>query len=372
MKNTDESLLRSVEGFYDAAMGAVSWNEALESLAAATGSRIGQLVGLGPEIGIQFNWMSGEGAGLGAELFNTHADDPAINPFVRGGSECPVLSVAASADFISREERRQNEFLQTHAKRWDIPHICLSPLFRQNDSQLGLAVLRSKRQGEITADQRRTFATIAPHVQAAVRLQLSIEHSGSLSMARALEALSVTAFVCDRRGEVRAMTPAAQQLLDAGKYLRLCERQLHASSRFESQVLRQSIDRAAAGIPLTGPSAATTLTVGQGTAQPRLLEVLPLPARTDGFSFEPRVLVVVKHAPQPRQCDRQRLQDAFGLTPSEAEVALGLMQGLSAADIARERRAALGTVRKQIRAVCEKMDCHRQGEIIAKLPVLLG
>ena len=59
------------------------------------------------------------------------------------------------------------------------------------------------------------------------------------------------------------------------------------------------------------------------------------------------------------------LQRLFQLTPAEARIAQGLANGMSLAEIAREQRAHLQTVRKQLKAVFAKTGTHRQAQCVA-------
>jgi DNA-binding CsgD family transcriptional regulator len=61
----------------------------------------------------------------------------------------------------------------------------------------------------------------------------------------------------------------------------------------------------------------------------------------------------------------KRLNEVFGLTPSEAAVALLIGNGRSPADIAGERQVSVDTVRSQLKAVSAKLGCSRQAEIAA-------
>src|SRR5690606_21980999 len=96
-------------------------------------------------------------------------------------------------------------------------------------------------------------------------------------------------------------------------------------------------------------------------------EVLSVPQRENSFCFEPRALVVVRSAPPDPDRMRILLRAAYGLTTAEVEVALGLAEGQSPESIAALRNASVATVRKQIRFIYDKLDVHRQSELIARI-----
>jgi len=368
MVRSDEQWLSVVDAFQMAAVTGDGWYAALEALANATGSRAGELIGLGSKNTVPFNWVTDLGQDWVADFIAVGGGDPAVNPFVRHGSQLSPLQVKASGDFVTPEERRTNPFLTEHMGSYDIPYICLTPLVKDADGLVGLAVMRSARQGEIERAERDAFASIAPHVRAAVRTQMALEHQGPALLAGAMEALSLAAFVCDGKGAVRAFTPAAEALVTGKSGLRLSQGRLQAASLAESKALGDAIERAAGGLLRPGAPLVETVVVRDKTGStPLALEVIALPRSALDFSFGARVLVI---APAPEQRGRRRetiLRAGFALTAAEAQVALALAEGKTPERIAAERKVALGTVRAQIKAVYAKLHVNRQVELTAKV-----
>lgn len=368
MIRSDEQWLTLADALQTAAVTGTGWDSALHSLAHATGSRCGQLIGLGSANTVPFNWVTDLGPQWAEEFIADGGADPAINPIVRFGASIPELKIAASGEFITPEERRRNPFLVGHMRRYDIHHVCLTPLVREEGMLIGLAVLRSKRQGEISRRERTVFASIAPHVRAAVRTQIALEHQGAKLLAGAMEALSIPAFVCDANGRVRALTPAAEALVTNHSGLRLKEGRLRALRPDDDTMLSRAIDRAVAGLRRPGPPATQTVVVhGAFGAQPVALEVVALPSAPFQFGFVPRVLVI---APRREDSSKRRaaiLRAAYGLTPAETEVALQLAAGNTAERISADRNVALGTVRVQIKAIQRKLNVRRQVELVAAI-----
>lgn len=366
MLQHDEDWLAIADAFNAAAVGAGSWLDALSGLARATGSRGGQLVGFGSEKAMPFNWATGVGKEWGDDFLAHGGTDPSINPNVRAGASVAPLKVLASADYVSHEQRRGCAFLQDFAHVHDTPYICLTPLIKDQTTHIGLAVLRSHRQGEITARQRALFSTIAPHVRAAVKTQMALEHQGALLVAGALEALSLTVFVCDGLGMVKAMTPSAESLAQANGPLRLKHGLLGTASAAETQALTRAIGAASGGLVRPGAPLANTVIV-QGGGKPMVLDILPMPRREHALGFEARALVVVRGG----QCNPQRmkglLQMVYRLTEAEADVALWLAEGRTPEAIAAARNTTVGTTRMQIKAIYAKLGVHRQSELVSRL-----
>ena len=91
-----------------------------------------------------------------------------------------------------------------------------------------------------------------------------------------------------------------------------------------------------------------------------------LARKTDGLE---RHLVIVTFEPLERNSEmaQRRLADKAGLTAAEREVLALLLDGGSTKLIARRRGSTVNTVRSQIAANLDKMGCHSQLELVAKL-----
>jgi len=82
-----------------------------------------------------------------------------------------------------------------------------------------------------------------------------------------------------------------------------------------------------------------------------------------GLSDGPLMLVALSR--DEAKADRaQSLRRRFGLTSSEAEVALGLGTGLTLREIADHRGTSLHTVRDQLKAALSKTGTRRQVELV--------
>jgi DNA-binding CsgD family transcriptional regulator len=61
------------------------------------------------------------------------------------------------------------------------------------------------------------------------------------------------------------------------------------------------------------------------------------------------------------------LRQAFGLTPAEARLAVGLAAGRDLTEIAHAFGVEVGTARTQLKSIFAKTGSHRQGELVALL-----
>ncbi|HEY0635434.1 MAG TPA: hypothetical protein VGE00_08630, partial [Gammaproteobacteria bacterium] len=191
MVRDDTHWLSIIDRFTAAALDGIGWQEALTALAAATGSRTAQLCGEVTTGAAEFNFITEFDPAALAEMPDAGAGDPSLNTRLQVGARLPVLQVFADGDFLSKEARRANRFYSDFSVRYDIPFSCQTSVVKANGAWIGLAVIRSRRQGEIGARERALFASIAPHVRAAVQTHLALEQQGALLLAGALERISL-------------------------------------------------------------------------------------------------------------------------------------------------------------------------------------
>jgi DNA-binding CsgD family transcriptional regulator len=78
-------------------------------------------------------------------------------------------------------------------------------------------------------------------------------------------------------------------------------------------------------------------------------------------------LLFIRAAGSKRVPSARRIAALHPVTRSESEICHYLSRGMAADDIARTRNVAPSTVRQQIKAVMSKLDCHKQGELVAYL-----
>lgn len=343
-----------------AAVGHLGWDVALGALAGATGSKAGELIGLGNAPFQIITEISPEQMDC---FIAANGHDPLINSRVRIGMRAPTMKLLDEADFDTAGDRRRHRDYGEVIRSLDIPFAQLTILQRTPEVTLGLTLLRTERAGAMPEPQKRLLQAAAPHVVSAVRLHMAAEGRAMDLTAAGFQQTHHAAFVLDRAGRLRAWSALADRLLQAGD-LRLKDGRLWGRDAADLQLAR-AIERArrVRDVSDIAPQAVLT-TDANGLAYP--LEVMPLPSR-HGFDFEAGVIVL---ASPPRAIDARVTQVAasiFGLTRAEAAVAGLLIAGLAAAEIAHRQGVGIGTIRTHIRRLFDKTGTRNQVGLIAAL-----
>jgi DNA-binding CsgD family transcriptional regulator len=98
--------------------------------------------------------------------------------------------------------------------------------------------------------------------------------------------------------------------------------------------------------------------------RPLVLHVIPI---GDSSAFGPRTIIIMVDLDDTPRPMPDTLQKIFGLTPTEAKLAIEIACGKSLDDIAKEHRTSIATVRKHLASLFAKTHTHRQADLMALL-----
>ncbi|ESQ91528.1 hypothetical protein ABAC460_05965 [Asticcacaulis sp. AC460] len=365
MSISEAAVAATIESFQSAALGG-SWMSALENLAAATHSHAGQLIGLGDNAAVPFNWLSGLPPQAIPEFVLAGGGDVRVNSRVRIGSRAAELQVLNEDAFTTAEDCRRNPDFGAWIKTYEVEITCLSPLLRQDDMLVGMAVGRSESLGLYDDEEKRAYAAIAAHARAAVRTQMAIEGQSLGLVHSLLDAMAAAAFVCDASGRIRAMSPRGEALLAAGRWLKVARGRLTTRNdaygrRFDYALASVS------GMDLTAPHRPPdAMVLRDDTGGDYLhLEFTAIPGEHRRFGLSAMVIARTMRHEIRRTAELAR--QLFNLTPAEAMVAAHLAAGRGPQSIADETGKSIGTIRTQIRSIFDKAGVQSQLELVAAL-----
>jgi DNA-binding CsgD family transcriptional regulator len=187
-----------------------------------------------------------------------------------------------------------------------------------------------------------------------------------------LEALSQGIMVLGPEGRPVLVNAALRAMVAEADGLALSPHGLASASQGAQTALDRAIAVAlavsarASGL-LPGEEGRLTLPRRSGGA-PWIVQVLPLAeGATGAFGARGGAVILVDDAQARRAPSEIALVRAFGLTPSEAALALSLAQGRSLAEHARQRRITVHTARTHLARIYAKTGTRRQAELVARL-----
>lgn len=267
-----------------------------------------------------------------------------------------------------------SEIYQDLHRRQDIRYGIIGTL-REAVGMLNvdIGVVRSHDGTSFTEHEARAANDILPHISRSLQLSQRLDQTANQqrSAYAALDQLAEAVAVCSADGTAHFQNSAYQKLASSSRLLRphrehkVTFRDV-ASHRLFKQLLQQVMD------PVSGSiHSASSDTICLVDRQDRyLVRAQPWVNQHNsiwGSETEPGFMLFIRRAGVKRVPSARNIAALHPVTQSEAEIGHYLCRGLSLDEIAGERGAATSTVRQQVKAMMRKLNCHKQGELIAFL-----
>ena len=269
------------------------WKAALNRIAEQTRTTTVQLLGMGGPLLLPLNVIGGQ------ELRDRHGD--LGNPALYGPSNWRVGTTTIAMEIQFEEHYAAFRAANATAdyddavSDLDIPFGCQSALLLDSANLLGVALLRSSRDGPCTADTLSRFSLLRRQMQRSVRVQLALDGEAGEIMVRDPAELSGATLLIDRFGTVCAMSEAAERLLEEEGPLCLEGLGVRFRDPADERCFKQALARLMASDGERGPVLHQT-TVGLGTEGSKRWRLIAcrLPRREHGLGFDPQVAVTLK------------------------------------------------------------------------------
>lgn len=176
-----------------------------------------------------------------------------------------------------------------------------------------------------------------------------------------LDAVTCGGILLDSSKRIVQMSARARQHVGDGTIVK-CGR-LCATDRWSDSLLQTSID-AHLQVDYRRP-APPSLALRRSEKRPLFVRVLAVePTTPDQDAGVLLILLDPDECPQPSLAT---LEQVFGLTRGEAQVAIRLMCGESLREIATALRVGVETVRTRVKSIFAKTQTNRQAELVAVL-----
>lgn len=288
-------------------------------------------------------------------------------PMLRGAGR-PIALV--EHDLATDEERRKlphyNELYLKHG----YPGFAAIG-FEIGSEQWAMCALRDHGQGFFSREDAARMAPLAAHFRRMVRLAERFETACVSTSLEAMDRLGRPGAVLSKDGRVCVMNQAAETLMrrSADAFF-FRDGRIHATHAESNRGLQALI------LSMLAPSTAerrdahtVCVRVERPGRRPVLVEALSLGALGMSQSLHAHVVLLFSDpdaaAAAPGQAER--LVAAFGLTPSEADLAVRLGEGTELSEAADQQGVTRETARQRLKTVFSKTDTHRQGELVSLL-----
>jgi DNA-binding CsgD family transcriptional regulator/PAS domain-containing protein len=346
---SQESLHSCITALYDAAMDTRAWQGLGARLAAVLDA---QTMGRWVEDHDQIRELVATVPAEALAVYQQYSH--ALDLYATAAARPPQLTALLGHELVPPQVVRASEYSHDYGVPFGVCHVmgATAPLHTGASTMLGMAVHRPHDAPAFMDVERQRLDILLPHLPRALPLRQRLGGLEAQTGFAALEALALGVVIATADGAIVFANAAAEALVRRDEGLQFGGRRsgLGAVQPLEAQALRGLVDA------VTHGGVGGMLRVTRRTQPPLAVLVAPLPTRLHpATALAPSLaLVLITDPADGPMLAAQALQQLFGVTVAEADVALALVAGHSAAEIAAERRVSVPTVRTQIRQILTK------------------
>jgi DNA-binding CsgD family transcriptional regulator len=235
-------------------------------------------------------------------------------------------------------------------------------------------VARPPSREQFGAAEIEAVSRLHEHIIRAFELGRKLEAERNLSEGAAtlFDTCPHGVFLLDDAARLLRASPAGEAMLTRGDTLTVRGGRLTAPGSAAARRLAGLLATAAAADPARRSAGSMVLEV-PGAAAGLSVTVAPVRVEESGlFDHGPRVLVCVTDPRADVRPPEETLRSLFGLTRSEARLALALFGGDSLSQAAQRQGIRLNTAKVHLASVFGKTGVNRQGALIALLTRCAG
>jgi DNA-binding CsgD family transcriptional regulator len=362
-----EHFSRLVHEIYDAAVESDDWTFALEDLASSVGATGCALL----ISGSAHNEITMKSVGADPESMTAYNEYyGGLDPSPSALDRVPTGMVIPSERLHDRDLLTRGEFWNDWADPNDYGDGMYVALARGEFGTSWLcAAAKVKLDPFGTPERLSLVRALVPHMQHAIKVQSRLFDLDRRyrDLVAALDVVSDGIAIVGRDGRVLHLNPAAESMVASRDGLCVISGLLRASVAHADRALDRAVHQALAGPrsdAVTGGCVAVPRPVGQ---RPYVIRVIPTSAAESNGMSSPTALVVIVDPEQEPVPDVEALRRLYGLTNTEAEVALRVLDGTGVVPIAEQLSISVSTVRTHLKHVFHKTDTHRQAELVRLL-----
>lgn len=361
------ALLDLVGRIYDVALSPDGWDPMLEELAATLGGDAAVFVVQDRERQVSFARLWGLPAAALEQYETRFAPlDLGLDLVLRS----PPGTVVTE-ESVPRELSRASPFVHEFRRPWGVERGIGCDVFRDARRFGMLAVQASGRRAPFGPAEAVWLERLRPHLRRAVQLRSNLERT--LAHGRALEdtldGLALGVVLIGEEGEVLRANAAAQRITRRNDGLAIARGRLRAASDTANRALGKAINDAIETTKRAGLAPGATCSVPRPSGE-RPYSVLVTPGSgldSDSLYRNASAVVLIGDPDARLEAPEQVLARLYGLTPSEARLAMAVASGESLESYAAAREIAISTARQQLKQVFAKTGAHRQADLVRLL-----
>jgi DNA-binding CsgD family transcriptional regulator len=338
------------------------WSDALEKVAHAAGGRGCHLNCMAPDLGVISSRLGGITQDEVREFSKRQGASPIVNLRAAAIYDAPLMQVTSESDFTTSDEWTQSTFFQDFLTKIDAPYSVFGKLFESGKDSTCVTVLRSKKQGHASDEDKRALALLLPGLRDAVALQRSLDDRAFEIAATGLDYAGIPAIYCDAHLRLISTSDAGERALSHGGLLSVQNGKIRLQDGNQQRRLLRAVSLVSKNDGLEQPHTRLLLNGASGCA-PKVLAVTPI---SDGLTsvFGGRALLLLF---DEHNTGAVFASDHAKLTSSEVDIGKLLVRGQTTTEIAQFRSVSRATVQTQIKAMGAKLSSRHRAELLIAL-----
>ncbi|MYN26705.1 helix-turn-helix transcriptional regulator [Duganella levis] len=263
----------------------------------------------------------------------------------------------------------RSAFYQEFMRDYGLESIIATPLAR-NDTGDSFLVFQFGLKQAYSWHASPELCEVLPHIRRALLLRrrfsaLTIEKSICADL---LAGLQTPLLVVDASGRIALANKAAETIVKKHRCINSAAERL-ALTGIDGPRLARLLVHACGG---AARRVAGAMLAGRMDGAPLQILVAPLPERHApcGGGRAQLALVLLHDGHTPRDTPALLLQQLYGVTASEARIALGVLHGATPSSLAASSGVSMATIRSHLSAVFHKTGTRRQAELVHLLEAL--
>lgn len=297
-----------------------------------------------------------------------------INVWFAPQANLPAGSVVRSEQLLPLAELQRSEYFADWLRPQGLQHALGSTVIRDDTMVVKLGVLRGRRSGAMSDEELQAVRSLMPHLDKALRVSQRLRSSelGNLYVDQAFEANRLGLLLVDKDLGIHKLNRAAEGIFDAHDGLSIDVRR---RLRVLDTAVARSLDAWIEAVMAQGASALghRRLSVPRPSGRPGfIVQMAPAPQSPEALSRGGRrgalVLLVVADPARATFDDESTALDVlrwqFGISQSEARLALRLADGHTLAQAALSLGITEGTARVMSKHLFRKCGVHRQTDLV--------
>jgi DNA-binding CsgD family transcriptional regulator len=364
----DEPILAAIESLYDAALDETLWPATLERLIAVTSCEAATFCIL--DSADQPRLPAFTVVNFHPRLIEEYLDfmapqDPTIQYLVKH----PRQKIVHDSTFITEHEKDLHPYYDWHHRFTDMRHRVVGMINPAPFIQSGVTLHRSRKSGDFRPETLKLFAALYRHIERALQIGFrlgTLANMQQVSLAL-LDRNPLAIVLLDDKGRVILANRAARDVAEDADGVALGVDGLRLLRPSDDTALQRLIGEAL-GMAIASGSGGSMSALRPSGRRPYAIVVSPLSRGSFAVTtLKPSVCIVIADPERHHDLPADRLRDLYGLTPSEARLAVRLAAGEDLQTAAAALGIAYATARTRLVTIFRKTDTKRQGELVKLL-----